>query len=138
MEWTKNAYRINDDKNELDLYYVVPALQESYWAQGRPREAIEASIANSTCLGLYEGQRQIGFARAVTDRCTFAWICDVIVHPEYRGAGLGKWLTDCLCEHPDVVDCEQQVLRTRDAHGLYEQFGFRVVEAMLRRRESSS
>jgi len=133
MEWTKGNYRISDDKSELDIYYILPALQDSYWADGRSQEVVEESIANSTCLGLYSGQRQIGFARAVSDRCTIAWICDVIVHPEFRRSGLGKWLSECLMEHPDVARCTQQLLRTRDAHGLYEQFGFQVVEAMNRR-----
>lgn len=136
MEWTRSNYRINDDREELDLYYIVPALQESYWAAGRPQEVVEASIANSVCLGLYNNERQIGFARAVTDRSTFAWICDVIVHPDFRSIGLGKWLTECLMQHPEVEPCSQLLLRTRDAHGLYEQFGFGVVETMVRRRES--
>ncbi|MFO7655012.1 MAG: GNAT family N-acetyltransferase [Candidatus Krumholzibacteriia bacterium] len=137
MEWIRGNYRISDAREELDLYYVVPALQGTYWAPARSTELIEASIAASTCLGLYQGERQIGFARAVTDSVTFAWVCDVVVHPEFRGAGLGKWLTACVLEHPTVARCEQQLLRTRDAHGLYEQYGFRLVEAMQRRTDGS-
>ena len=133
MEWTKAPYRITDDRDELDLYYIVPALQESYWAAGRTEEVVRESLANSVCLGLYADDRQIGFARAVTDRCTFAWICDVIIHPDYRGVGLGKWLMDCLESHPEVAPCCQQMLRTRDAHGLYEQFGYRVCDAMVKK-----
>ena len=133
MEWTKDHYRVSDDKDELDLFYIKTALDESYWAAGRPREVIEESIRNSVCLGLYNGERQIGFARAVTDSCTFAWICDVMVHKDYRGAGLGKLLMRCLEEHPDVAPCRQHLLRTRDAHGLYEQFGYHVCEAMNKR-----
>jgi len=132
MEWKRDNFRINDDKSQLDIFYIEPALQESYWAAGRSREVIEASIRNSTCLGLYTDGRQIGFARAVTDKCTFAWICDVMVHPEFRGIGLGKWLMDCLSEHPDVKDVAQQLLRTRDAHGLYEQYGYSVCDAMVK------
>lgn len=135
MEWTRDQYRISDDKSELDIFYIEPALQESYWAQGRPREVIEASIRNSLTLGLYTDGRQIGFARAVTDKCTFAWICDVMVHPDFRGIGLGKWLMDCLTEHPDVKDVSQQLLRTRDAHGLYEQYGYSVCDAMVKKVE---
>ena len=133
MEWTKGAYRISDDKSELDLFYLVPALQESYWAAGRPQAVVEESIANSVCLGLYMENRQIGFARAVTDKCTFAWVCDVMVHPDYRGVGLGKFLMDCLSAHPDVVRCSQHLLRTDDAHGLYEQYGYTVCDAMVKR-----
>jgi len=137
MEWARNRYRISDDKSELDLFFVVPAIQESYWASGRTQAVIEESIANSLTLGLYCDGRQIGFARAVTDKCTFAWVCDVIVHPDYRHIGLGKWLMDCLGEHPDMADVSEQFLRTRDAHGLYEQYGFRVCDAMVRNREST-
>jgi len=135
MEWTKGPYTVNDDKDRLDLYYIVPALQKSYWAAGRPKEVVEESIANSVCLGLYMEDRQIGFARAVTDKCTFAWVCDVIVHPDYRGVGLGKFLMDCLSAHPEVARCSQHLLRTSDAHGLYEQYGSSVCEAMNRRNE---
>ena len=133
MEWTKDPYRISDDKTELDIFYIVSALQESYWAVGREQSVVEKSIANSVCIGLYTGGRQIGFARAVTDKSTFAWICDVMVHEKYRGAGLGKWLTECLGEHPDLRDCREHLLRTRDAHGLYERFGYTVCEAMVRK-----
>ena len=135
MDWTRGPYTITDDKEQLDLFYIVPALQESYWAAGRPQSVVEESIANSVCLGLYTEGRQVGFARAVTDKCTFAWICDVMVHQDYRGIGLGKWLTDCLGQHPDLKDCLQHLLRTSDAHGLYEQFGYSVCEAMTRRVE---
>ena len=135
MEWTKGPYRISDDQTELDLFYVVPALQQSYWADKRPREVIERSIRNSLCFGLYQGDRQIGFARAVTDKCTFAWICDIMVHQDFRGIGLGKWLMDCLSEHPDLADVSQHLLRTRDAHGLYEQYGYSVCDAMVRKVE---
>lgn len=135
MEWTKGPYRISDDKTELDLYYICSALEDSYWAIGRERAVVEESIENSVCLGLYTEGRQIGFARGVTDKCTFAWICDVMVHADYRGAGLGKWLTECLSEHDDLKNCRQHLLRTRDAHGLYEQFGYAICEAMARRRE---
>ena len=135
MEWTKGPYTVNDDKDRLDLYYIVPALQQSYWAAGRLREVVEESITNSVCLGLYMEDRQIGFARAVTDKCTIAWVCDVMVHPDYRGVGLGKFLMDCLSAHPDVARCSQHLLRTTDAHGLYEQYGYSVCEAMNRRNE---
>jgi GNAT superfamily N-acetyltransferase len=137
MEWTKDSYRISDDKSELDIFYVESALQQSYWAVGRPREVIEESIRNSLTLGLYMDGRQIGFARAVTDKCTFAWICDVMVHADYRGIGLGKWLMDCLSAHSDVADVSLELLRTRDAHGLYEQYGYAVCDAMVKRKEKA-
>ena len=135
MEWTRKGYRISDDKSELDLFYVAPALQQSYWAAGRPQEIIEESIRNSLTLGVYTEGRQMGFARAVTDKCTFAWICDIMIHPDYRGVGLGKWLMDCLSAHPDVVNVSLELLRTRDAHGLYEQYGYEVCDAMVKRKD---
>ena len=133
MEWTKGNYRVSDDKSELDLFYITPALEQSYWAAGRSKETVEESIRNSVCLGLYTEGRQIGFARAVTDSCTFAWVCDVMVHEDYRGVGLGKFIMRCLEDHPDVARCNQHLLRTRDAHGLYEQFGYAVCEAMAKK-----
>ncbi len=135
MEWTKGPYTANDDKDQLDLFYVVTALQESYWATGRAREVVEESIQNSVTIGLYTEGRQVGFARAVTDKCTFAWICDIMVHQDYRGVGLGKFIVECLSEHPDVVGCRQHLLRTDDAHGLYEQYGYAVCEAMVRKSD---
>ncbi len=137
MEWKKDSYRINDNKSELDIFYVESALQQSYWANGRPRDVIEESIRNSLTLGLYMDGRQIGFARAVTDKCTFAWICDIMVHADYRGIGLGKWLMDCLSAHPDVANVSLELLRTRDAHGLYEQYGYAVCDAMVKRKEKA-
>ncbi|MCP4291477.1 MAG: GNAT family N-acetyltransferase [bacterium] len=133
MEWTQGNYTANDDKSQLDMYYVMPALQKSYWALDRPKEVIEQSIRNSVTLGVYTEGRQIGFARAVTDKCTFAWICDIMIHPDYRGVGLGKFIVECLSEHPEVAACEDHFLRTDDAHGLYEQFGYKVCEAMVKK-----
>ncbi len=135
MEWTKGAYTANDDKDQLDLFYIVPALQQSYWAADRTREIVEQTIQNSVTIGLFTEGRQIGFARAVTDKCTFAWICDIMIHPDYRGVGLGKFIVECLGQHPDVASCQQHLLRTDDAHGLYEQFGYSVCEAMVRNVE---
>jgi GNAT superfamily N-acetyltransferase len=137
MEWTKGAYKANDDKSQLDMFYIVPELQQSYWAIDRPKEVVEESIRNSVTIGLYTEGRQVGFARAVTDKCTFAWICDIMVHPDYRGVGLGKFIVECLSKHPDVANCTQHLLRTDDAHGLYEQYGYSVCEAMVRKVEGS-
>jgi len=98
---------------------------------------VEESIRNSVCLGLYKDDRQVGFARAVTDSCTFAWVCDVMVHPDHRGIGLGKFLTDCLTKHSALENVELQLLVTKDAHGLYEQFGYSICEAMIRKNDNS-
>src|SRR6185436_17158270 len=97
----------------------------------RPRSVIEQSIANSVCLGLFQEDRQIGFARAVTDCATFTWICDVIVDPACRRRGLGKWMVEILIEHP-LLQTRSQVLATRDAHALYDRFGFKSTEFLRR------
>jgi GNAT superfamily N-acetyltransferase len=91
------------------------------------------AMEHSVCLGLCLRGSLIGFARGVTDHATFTWVCDVILHPEHRGRGLGKWMMHCFLEHPDLQSVSYH-LRTTDAHGLYEKFGFRRVEAMRRSR----
>jgi GNAT superfamily N-acetyltransferase len=96
----------------------------SYWATGRPLEVVRRSLDNSLCFGLYERGRQVGFARIVTDRATFAWLCDVFVLEAYRGRGLSKWLMECVLGHPALQGLRRFLLGTRDAHGLYARYGF--------------
>ena len=96
----------------------------SYWATGRPLEVVRRALANSLCFGLCERQRQVGLARVVTDRATFAWLCDVFVLEAYRGRGLSKWLIECVMSYPVLQGLRRILLGTRDAHGLYERFGF--------------
>ncbi|CAG7653556.1 GNAT family N-acetyltransferase [Paenibacillus allorhizosphaerae] len=134
MEWTHERwpYRISDRKELLQTDTVYSLLQTTYWAGNRSKETIIRSIEGSLCLGLYDADMyQAGYLRVVTDYATFAWVCDVIVHPDHRGQGLGKWLVQCLVEHPKLKGI-QMVLGTRDAHGLYEQFGFERREMMRR------
>lgn len=121
----RDKFEIDDDKARLD----VPAIQaflenDSYWAQSRTRVQTETAIANSICFGLYLDQRQIGFARVVSDRATFAYIGDVYVLDEFRGRGLSKWLLETIISHPELQGLRRWVLATRDAHGLYEKYGF--------------
>jgi GNAT superfamily N-acetyltransferase len=131
MEWTNGDYVMTDDPARLDLDEVCALLATSYWAKNRPREIIEAAVAASVCFSLFHHGRQVGFARAVTDHATFTWVCDVIIHPDHRGRGLGKWMMACFLDHPRLQTISQ-LLRTEDAHGLYERFGFKRVEAMRR------
>ena len=120
--------RISTDPADLDLDWLVPALSErAYWALGRSRETVEASIRGSLCFGAYDdadGGRQVGFARVVTDLATYGWVCDVFVDESARGRGLGKALMAAIVAEPRLAGCRLQ-LTTRDAAGLYEQFGFR-------------
>jgi GNAT superfamily N-acetyltransferase len=136
MDWTRDGFTISDDPDRLDLDYIICSLHTTYWAGTRPEAKIRQSYQNSLCFGLYEGDRQVGFARVVTDGCTFSWICDVFIAPDYRGRGLGTWLMECAIGHPRVAPTVQY-LATRDAHGLYEKLGFERRELMFRRPTSS-
>lgn len=120
-----NGFTVSDDPARLDVDAIHEFLsRRSYWAKGIPREVVIRSLANSLCFGLYDGTRQIGLARMVTDRATFAYLCDVYVHPDHRGQGLGRWLMQCVLEHPDLAGLRRMHLVTRDAHELYRPFGF--------------
>lgn len=99
-------------------------LSRAYWSEGIPRHVIAKSVEGSICFGLFDRTRQIGLARVITDTATFAYLCDVYVLEEYRGQGLSKWLMEAVCSHPDLQNLRRFVLVTRDAHGLYEKFGF--------------
>ena len=119
-----SAVEISTDRNRLDLAYIHRYLsEECYWALGRSLDIVEKSIANSFCFGVYAGDRQIGFARVVTDYATFAWLCDVFVDDAYRGQGLGKRLVATIVAHPELQGLRNFILATRDAHGLYERYG---------------
>ena len=125
MEWTSERYLISDDRDRLDRDLVHRFLRDdSYWSQGVPRDVVDRSIDNSLCFGLYDGTEQVGFARLVTDRSTFAFLADVFVVPSHRGRGLAKWLCATVLAHPDLVGVRRVLLGTDDAHALYEQLGF--------------
>jgi GNAT superfamily N-acetyltransferase len=136
MIWRRDGYELDDDQERVDVEATWSFLRGSYWARGIPRDVVERAIAGSLCVGLYEGGgRQVGFARAVTDRATYAWIADVYVLESERGRGLGVWMVETLLAHPDLQGLRQVVLATRDAHGLYERFGFaRETETTMARR----
>ena len=106
-------------------------LHSTYWADDRPREVIEKGILHSTCLSLIHAGKLVGFIRGVTDQATFTWVCDVIIHADHRGKGLGKWIVQCFLEHPDLQTISHH-LCTKDAHALYESFGFKRIEALRR------
>lgn len=123
-----DAYEISTDKSRLSLDRIVAFLADSYWASRRPREVIEKSIAASLCLGAYRKADglQVGFARVVTDGATFGWVADVYVDPACRGAGVGKALIQAVTEVPELQGI-RLLLVTRDAHGLYAQYGFEAL-----------
>lgn len=131
MEWVKGEFVISDDASLLDLEKVYGMLAQTYWAAKRSKEQIMRAINHSICLGVYKDRVQVGFVRLVTDQAVVAWVSDVIIHPDFRGRGLGKWLVSCIVGHP-AVQGTNMVLGTKDAHGLYEQFGFERHEMMRR------
>ena len=126
-------YLITTDRNALDVNFVISALQSTYWAGDRSRETIISSLAASLCFGAYDAAsgEQVGLARVVTDGATFSWLCDVFVAPAHRGRGLGKRLVTEVLAHPSVSGT-RVYLGTKDAHGLYERFGFQRSELMRR------
>lgn len=129
MQKNFQNYRITDDKTGITPQAVKRLLDGSYWAPDRDILLIEKTLENSICVGVFLGETLVGFARVVTDKAVFAWIADVIVSEAHRGKGIGKEIVRFIQAHPDVP-AHSQLLRTRDAHGLYEQFGFTRSEVM--------
>lgn len=128
MELHRDGYTLTDSPDRIDPVQVHAFLARSYWAQGIPIETVRRSIRNSLCLSLIAPDASLaGFARAVTDRATFAYLCDVFVLEAHRSRGLGSWLVDSLLAHPDLQDLRRFNLVTRDAHALYARHGFRAV-----------
>lgn len=116
---------ISTDPMRLDVTLVHEFLTSaSYWAKGRSRVTVERALANSLCFGAYQDGRQVGFGRVVTDRAVFAYLMDVFVLPDHRGRGVGKTLMRAVVAHPDLQGLRLFLLRTKDAHSLYAQFGF--------------
>ncbi len=122
-----NGIQISTDKALLDLDTVHAFLRRTDWAKHRTREVVAESFATSLCFGAYSGRRQVGFARVVTDYCTFAYLCDVFVDEEFRGLGISRALMDAVMAHPKLQKLRRFVLATSTAHGLYRKFGFKEV-----------
>ena len=120
---------ITTDRARIDVDMVHGFLNTSYWGHGRSRETVERSIANSIAFGAYISGRQVAFARVITDRAIFGYLADVFVVPELRGRGVAKALIKAILSHSDLAGVRLILLRTRDAHGLYAQFGFETVTA---------
>ena len=119
-----NSYAVSADPARLDLAAVHAYLSQSYWSPGLPLGVLRRAVANSLCFGAYLGSEQVGFARVVTDRATFAYLCDVYVLDAHRGRGLATRLVTAVVAHPDLQGLRRFALVTRDAHGLYARFGF--------------
>lgn len=124
-EVQKNDFFISTDKSKLNIGVIYNYLsKESYWAKNIPMKTVKKSIKGSCCFGVYHKSEQVGFARVVTDHATFGYIADVFILDEYRGKGLSKWLMETIMNYPELQGLRRWMLATRDAHGLYAQFGF--------------
>ena len=125
----KNKFSISTDKSKLDLDVIHNFLSNnSYWAENIPLSVVQKSIDRSFCFGVYEGEKQVGFARVITDYSTFAYFSDVFILEEYRGLGLGTWLIETIMAHPQLQSLRRWMLATKDAHLLYRQFGFQELK----------
>lgn len=124
MRMQKEGFAITTDTSFFNLEYIHGILSKTYWAQHIPIETVERSMNHSLCFGVFHLGRQIGFARVITDRATFAYLADVFIDEAYRGQGLSKWLMEEIIAHPDLQGLRRFLLATRDAHGLYTQYGF--------------
>lgn len=140
-ELSRDGFVVSTDHSRLDIDYIHEFLSErSYWAKGIARDVVEKAIANSLPFGLFDGDRQIGFARAITDYAWYAYIADVFVDEAYRGRGLGKLIIEAVTSYPELQGLGRMMLGTDDAHGLYRQFGFENVaqpERWMERRGRS-
>lgn len=120
------GYKISTNIEEMDFPLIHHFISQSYWAKGIPEQTFQKSLSNSLCFGvLTNSSAQVGFARLITDRATFAYLADLFILEEYRGKGLANWLMENIIAHPDLQGLRRITLATRDAHGLYEKFGFK-------------
>ena len=124
MEWRKDDYRISTEKKEINIAYVHQFLSHSYWAENIPVDVVRRSIEGSLCFGVFYREEQIGFARVISDEATFAYLADVFIDERFRGRGLSKWLVEVILAYPGLKGLRRFLLATKDAHGLYQQFGF--------------
>jgi N-acetylglutamate synthase-like GNAT family acetyltransferase len=120
----REGFAITTETSFFNVEFVHAFLSKSYWAENIPLETVQRSIDHSLCFGVFHLGRQIGFARMITDKATFGYLADVFIDEAYRGQGLSKWLMEEIMAHPDLQGLRRIMLATRDASGLYEQFGF--------------
>ncbi len=123
MQWKRGDFSLTDELSGLDLKATVALIQGTYWGATRRHATIERSLIHSLNFGLYQDGKQIGFARVVTDRATVGYLCDVVIAAEHRGQGIGKWMLQCILDHPVLAECRIDLF-TRDAQDFYRSFGF--------------
>ena len=123
MNWIHEPYSLTDELAHRDLDATVALIQSTYWAATRSREVIAQSLRHSLNFGLFHRGTQVGFARVVTDRATVGYLCDVVIADAHRGQGAGRWMLQCILDHPDLRACRIDLF-TRDAQEFYRPFGF--------------
>jgi len=126
FEQRRGSLLLSTDRSRIDVDAVLEMLHGSHWGGALTRDVLARAIPNSVCVGIYDGERQLAFARAITDLATYAYLSDVIVHEEARGHGLGSWMIEAILGHPDLQQLRRVALFTRDARELYERYGFAV------------
>ena len=130
MQWSRGPFRISTSQELLDINFIHQYLsKDSYWARHIPRETVEKAIQGSLCFGIYHEQEQTGFSRVITDFATLAYLADLFVVEKFRRQGLSKWLLDCMQLHSALQDLRRWMLATRDAHGLYQRYGFKKLQS---------
>jgi GNAT superfamily N-acetyltransferase len=120
-------YQMSTDRQRIDIAAVHAFLTQSYWSPGIPRGVVERAIENSLCFSVYFGAQQVGFARVITDKATFAYLADVFIIESHRGKGLSKWLMEFVTAHEELQGLRRFLLATKDAHALYAKFGFEAL-----------
>lgn len=123
-EMRRGRHWVTTDPEKLDMEVVYGYLSRAYWCEQIPRPTLERALRHSLCFSLFEGERQVGLVRCVTDYTTFAYLCDVFVLESHQGRGLGTWMMQCVMQHPDLQGLRRWHLTTRDAHALYRKYGF--------------
>jgi N-acetylglutamate synthase-like GNAT family acetyltransferase len=131
IEWTRGEFEVSTDRSRLDLSAVLALIRGTNWGHALTGELLRRAVDNSVCFGVYSGAPTIGFGRVVTDLATYGYLTDVVIGPEYRGRGLGGWLTECMVGHPELQGLRRLALLTRDAESMYARAGFARAPAAL-------
>ncbi|MGO2512079.1 GNAT family N-acetyltransferase [Marinomonas polaris] len=127
-----SGYRVSSHREEMDFDAIHTYISSTYWAEGIPKETFKKALDNSLCFGVFSSEgKQVGFARMITDQATFAYLADVFIDEAHRGKGLSKWLMQEVHDHPSLQGLRRILLATRDAHSLYQQFGYTPLSSPL-------
>ena len=135
MTLPSDSHEITTDTARMDVPAIHAFLSQTYWSSGIPLGVVQRAIANSLCFGVFSGKEQVGFARVISDKATFAYLADVYILAAHRGKGLSRRIMEQVIAHPDLQNLRRMLLATRDAHALYAQYGFKPLAAPDRMME---